>query len=111
MKLLTAEDYFGQTANQRTGMTADDELSRLRECLAFIKTINKDFNCDNHILCVAAHYFALFTRKTPFTEFPMFLGAAMAHFIAAKVEYKHPNMVLYERFFHERAPQILSNLS
>jgi hypothetical protein len=92
MKLMTAEDYFGQTANQRTGMTAEAEQSRLRDCLTFIKLLNKEFGCDMRVLCVAAHYFALFTRKTPFTEFSMFLGAAMAHFIAAKVEYRHPNM-------------------
>ena len=68
--------------------------------------MNKEFKCDTRILSIAAHYFLLFSRKVPFTEFPMFLGAAMAHYIATKVEYRHPKIAEYERFFHERAPKV-----
>ena len=35
----------------------------------------------------------------------MFLAAAIAHYIALKVEYRHPDIAPYERFFHEMAPQ------
>ncbi len=35
----------------------------------------------------------------------MFLAAAMAHYIALKVEYRHPQIALYEQQFYENAPQ------
>ena len=71
-------------------MSKEVEQSRVKECMNFIKTMNKEFKCDTRIICMAVHYFVLFTRKVPFTEFSMFLGAAMAHYIAAKIEYRHP---------------------
>ena len=50
--------------------------------------------------------FSLYTRKVPFTEFNMFLAAAMAHYIAFKIEYRHPQIAPYERYVHEMAPAL-----
>ena len=59
---------------------------------------------DTRILCIAIHIFLLFTRKVPFTKFSMMLAAALTHYIAAKIEYRHPKIVFYEQYFHEKAP-------
>ena len=50
--------------------------------------------------------FSLYTRKVPFTEFNMFLAAAMAHYIAFKIVYRHPAIAPYERYVHEQAPSL-----
>lgn len=41
MKFLTAEEFFGESANKRlTGMSAELEDSRIKQCLSFIKELN-----------------------------------------------------------------------
>ena len=90
MKYLTLEEFFGETANQKTGMSLETELMHKRRCLAFIDQINSQFKYDPKCRLVALQIFCLYTRKVPFTQFQMFLAASMAHYIAAKIEYRHP---------------------
>ena len=59
---------------------------------------------DAKILYIAICVFSLYTRKVPFSHFERFLAAAMAHYIAAKVSYRKPEIETYERFVHEKAP-------
>ena len=64
--------------------------------------INDHLKFDNRILCTAIHIFCTFCRKFSFAEFNHFVACGMAHFIAAKIEYKNPNMEFYERFSHDK---------
>ena len=36
----------------------------------------------------------------------MFLAAAMAHYIAFKIEYRHPRLADYETYVHMMAPSL-----
>ena len=105
MRYLTVEDFFAPSANSLVGMSSEQEYQRLLDSIGFIKLLNDELKFDNRILCTSINIYVLFTRKHAFTEFHMYLACAMAHMIAAKVEYKHPRIDYYERFVHERAPQ------
>ena len=35
----------------------------------------------------------------------MYLAAALAHYIAAKMEYRHPRVATYEQYVFENAPE------
>jgi hypothetical protein len=66
--------------------------------------INDYLKFDNRILCTAIQIFCTYARKYSFAEFNQYIACGMSHFIAAKIEYKHPNIEFYERFAHEKRP-------
>ena len=102
MKYLTVDDYFSPSVNVRlVGLSPEAENKRLLDCIAFIKKINDHLKFDDRILCIAIYLFTIYARKHTFAEFNMFMGCAMSHFIAAKVDYKHPSTEFYEKFVHE----------
>lgn len=103
MKYLTCDDYFRPSPNiLLAGLSETAERAKLLECTAFIKLINDQLRFDNRVLCTAIHIFMTFCRKYSFAEFSVFLACTMSHFIAAKIEYKHPAIEFYEKFAHER---------
>ena len=103
MKYLTCEDYFSASPNiLLTGMSEQAEVARLLECTKFIKLINDHLKFDNRVLCTAIHIFCTYARKYTFAEFNMYIACGMSHFIASKIEYKHPTIEFYEKFAHER---------
>ncbi len=105
MKYLTVEDYFSPSVNVRlAGLTPEAENKRLLDCVTFIKKINDHLKFDDRILCIAIHIFSIYARKFTFAEFNMYVACGMSHFIAAKVEYKHPSTEFYEKFAHEQQP-------
>lgn len=55
-------------------------------------------------LCIAIQIFSLYTRKVPFSHFDGFLAAAMAHFIAAKIEYGKPKISDYVDYLLQNGP-------
>ena len=59
---------------------------------------------DPKCLCVAISVFSLYLRKVPFTHFNRYMAAAIAHYIASKIEYRKPEIQAYENYFHLRAP-------
>ena len=71
-------------------MSIEIEWKYKQQCYEFINTMNKYLEGDTKSACVTMQIFSLYTRKVPFTEYNMFLAAAMAHYIAFKVVYKHP---------------------
>ena len=105
MKYLVFEDYLKPSVNiQLAGLTQQQEEERLKECTRFIKQINEHLHFDNRILCTAIVIFCIYTRKHTFFEFNQYIACGMAHFIAAKIEYKHAQIEFYERFAHEKQP-------
>jgi len=105
MKYLTVEDYFNPSVNIRlVGLSSEAENKRLLDCVTFIKKINDWLKFDDKILCIAIYLFTIYARKYTFAEFNMYMGCAMSHFIAAKIEYKHPSTEFYEKFVHEYQP-------
>ena len=111
MKFLTTEEFFGPSVNAvKTGMSLDDEKQRKQECIRFISQLNalqyKDTRCE----CIAISIFSLYARKVPFSHFERFMAATMAYYIAAKINYKKPEIHFYEQYVHERgggcAPQV-----
>ena len=54
--------------------------------------------------CQAVYIFCLFARTQAFTEFQQYHACAVAHFIAAKVQDKHPKLDWYEEYTHKHAP-------
>ena len=54
MKYLTLEEFFGETANQKTGMSIDNEKMYKKNCLHFIDQINRELsNNDPRLKLVA----------------------------------------------------------
>ena len=107
MKFLTTEEFFGPSVNAvKTGMSLDDEKQRKQECIRFISQLNalqyKDTRCE----CIAISIFSLYARKVPFSHFERFMAATMAYYIAAKINYKKPEIHFYEQYVHERAPMM-----
>ena len=103
MKFLTVEDYFSPSTNIiLAGLSPEAENKRLTECVTFIKYINDYLKFEDRTLCIAIHLFILYARKFTFAEFNMYLACGMSHFIAAKIEYKHPSIEFYEKFTHEK---------
>ena len=87
-------------------MSTEIEWKYKQQCYYFIKEMNKYFGGDTKCQCVTMQIFGLYTRKVPFTEYNMFLAAAMAHYIAFKIEYRHPWIVDYESYVHMMAPSL-----
>ena len=105
MKYLTVEDYFCPSVNVRlAGLSPENENRRLVDCIAFIKKINDHLKFDNRTLSIAIYLFTIYARKFTFAEFNMYMACGMSHFIAAKVDYKHPSTEFYEKFVHEQQP-------
>jgi hypothetical protein len=105
MKYLTVDDYFSPSVNIRlAGLSPEAETKRLVDCVAFIKKINDHLKFDDNILCIAVYLFCIYAKKFTFAEFNMYMACGMSHFIAAKVEYKHPSTEFYEKFAHEQQP-------
>lgn len=86
------------------GFTHEQELTRLLECTRFIRQINEHLKFDARVLCIAIHIFCTFARKYSFAEFNQYVACGVAHFIAAKCEYKHPTIEFYIRFAHDNKP-------
>ena len=106
MKYLTKEEFFGPSVNQvKTGMSWQAEKQRKHECLVFLRQINREIGGNStQCLCIAISIFSLFTRKVPFSHFDHFMAAAMAHFIASKIEYAKPEINTYVEYLYQNAP-------
>ena len=102
MKYLTVEDYFAPSVNiSKAGLSAETENKRLMDCVSFIKKMNDHLKFDYRTLSIAIYIFCIYARKYTFAEFNMYMACGMSHFIAAKVDYKHPSTEFYEKFVHE----------
>ena len=91
----------------KTGMSAEAERQRKQDSIAFLNQLNTEMTRggDNtKVLCMAIAIFSLYCRKVPFSHFERFLAAAIAHYIASKVEYRKPEIQNYEQYVHEKAP-------
>ena len=87
-------------------MSIDIEWKYKQQCYEFIAQLNKYFQGESRSQCIAMSIFNLYSRKVPFTEYSMFLAAAMAHYIAFKTEYRHPCIGDYETYVHMMAPSL-----
>ena len=87
-------------------MSIDIEWKYKQQCYEFITQLNKYFQGESRSQCISMQIFSLYCRKVPFTEYSMFLAAAMAHYIAFKILYKHPLLMDYETYVHMMAPSL-----
>ena len=53
MKYLTLDEFFGETVNQKTGMSVDIEWKYKQQCYEFITLLNKYFQGESRSQCIS----------------------------------------------------------
>ena len=100
MKLLRLEDYQS-SVNAEAGVTPEMEAKFVEEVLDFVGEISKKYNFSTTVMGISMHLVHFYSKQVPFTEVDRFMLAAVAVYLACKIDYIHVAMAEVMAFYHE----------